>query len=849
MATADCMNSDEQKTRDELAEELRAARREISELKAHGGSEVQVASQEKIVTMFKDIDEAVYVVDPETYNILYLNDFAATIWGSGIGKKCYSALQGRDDPCPFCTNEHILGENLGKTHTWEFQNRVNRRWYRCIDRAIRWGDGRDVRFEIAFDISDQKEIENKLSEVKQLQSTILDNAGDMIFLIEADGTTVYLNTAAKEYFDLDEASFGLIPFNFFWCGESNDKVDRELRRVVEERRGAVVDAACDEHYYEMSLVPVVRNDIVALVVCSARNITNHVQTEQELARHRLHLEDLIRERTSELEKANSKLTFEIAERNAAEEALQEEKEKAEAASCAKSEFLANITHELRTPLNGVIGMSSMLLDTELDSSQRKYAETVVNSANGLLTIINEILDFSEMEAGQLELEALDFDLHTMLDEAHKLFASQAQDKGLVYTCTVDPKVPLLLRGDPGRLRQILVNLVDNAIKFTSMGEVSISISAVMENDSHAILSFEVADTGIGIPAEKQQGLFQAFTQADTSTTRRFGGAGLGLAISSQLVSLMGGEINVQSVEGSGSKFWFTTLLGKQSLKRAETEECYMALEGIRILAVESHDKSREVLAAALDSWGCRHNEVEHGKDALHVLREAVQYDDPFEIAIVSMQLAEMNGEELGMLIKNDLTICQTDVVLTTSAGQRGDRKRLEKHGFSAYLRKPIRKVDLHDCLAMLLGRKSRVSEVEDRLLTRYSITEERKRQLRVLVAEDNVVNQRVALKALERLGYRADAVANGAEAVAALAAIPYEMVLMDCQMPEMDGFTASKRIRDAKSDVCNHDIPIIAMTANVHDGDPERCLEAGMNDYVLKPVAPSTLKDIIDKWC
>ncbi len=673
--------------------------------------------------------------------------------------------------------------------------------------------------------------ETRLAGEKEQTRLIVDNALDAIVSINAKGLITGWNPTAEKIFGWsNQEATGQLLANLIIPPVYREGHKKGLQRFLQTGQGNIfkkrmelpaLHRAGHEFPIELYIIPLFRDGKFTFSAF-LRDITERKKAEERA-----------QQAAKDLKQKNQELAI------ARDEALH--------AAKLKSEFLATMSHEIRTPMNGILGFTGILLDSTLTAHQRESAETVRTSAHALLAILNDILDFSKIESGKMTLEPLDFDLRLCLEDVLELLGATASVKGIELVGIVAAGIPSLLHGDSGRIRQILTNLVGNAIKFTEQGEVSVKVHIQQQVEEDVWVRFDILDSGIGIPLEAQASLFLPFHQADNSTTRRFGGTGLGLAICKQLVELMEGSIGIEPTYTKGSHFWFTIKLQQAHHPVAPQSTIKTDLQGMELVCIDDHATNQQLIAHHAQEWGMPYRGFRDGLKALQTLRETQHVSSSVQVVLVDGHLPGHDGFTIARAIKSDPQLAHLHIVLMTSTGERGDASTAHNSGIAAYLTKPIRKEQLFLCLATLLGRSEDANATTTSLITSHSLKEsERHKAIRILVVDDYAINQKLAIHILEQQGHRVDVAANGKEAVVAWQRVPYDLIFMDCHMPEMDGYVATQEIRQLEDS--SHHTPIIAMTANAMKGDEEKCLEAGMDDYITKPIHTEHIRNLLQKW-
>ncbi|HPF99391.1 MAG TPA: response regulator [Kiritimatiellia bacterium] len=775
------------------------------------------ASEDRYKAVMDNVATGVAVISPKM-EVLSLNR-QMQAWFPDLDARqkpiCFRAFNNppRSDLCSYCPTRKTLQDGLVHESVTDTPVGGQIRNYRVVSSALRDKDGNiTAAIEMVEDITIQRQMENMLRETREMFWQMLDSIQDMVACRDAGGI-IWANTAYRQFHgqaavkDLAPRAAGRADGG--GCSAEELEVLRTGMRRDIPMEGLVRHDGVERTFHTIQSAVFDQQGAARMVVSVSRDIT---------------------------------------ERELAAEELRRAKNAAESAAVTKSAFLANMSHEIRTPMNGVLGMTHLMLDTKLTRQQREFAEAIRSSAEALLTVINDILDFSKIEAGKLVLESTDLDLRELVENTLQPLAAQAAAKGVELAVSIQPGLVTQLRGDPDRLRQVLINLAGNAVKFTEKGEVVVDVSLQSDTAAASTMRFEVRDTGVGIDEETLKRLFQPFTQADSSTSRRYGGTGLGLAIARQLVEMMGGQIGVESEKGKGSTFWFVVPLQKQRGEPSEVASCPRELVGVRVLIVDDNATNRDILHHQVVAWRMRNGSAGNGPDALQLLRKAAAEKDPYPIAILDMQMPGMDGVTLARAIKADPAIEATRLVLLTSMGQALNAEMREELGFADCLIKPVKQSRLYDCLvSVLAGPGSDVQQHEERV--ELEPLNEPVQNARILIAEDNLINQKLALNQLEKLGCRADTAASGTEVLRILETHCYDIILMDCQMPELDGYETTHRIRKTEKDVgVPARLHIIAVTAHALQGDREKCLEAGMDDYLSKPVMLEALHAALKRW-
>jgi PAS domain S-box-containing protein len=810
-------------------------------------------SEENYRAIFNAANDAIFIHDIETGDILDANYSMCEIFGytvQEVKRVNVEALSSGEPPYSQADAMQLIksvSQGEPQIVEWRTKHKSGRLFWAEVNlrRAVIGGNERILA--IVRDITERKRAREALQESRDHLDSILNGMYEGVTVIGTDYTILDTNQAfLRQHGRTREEVIGRACHEITHGSDvrcSGHGCPCPLESVLETEESVSL-----EHIHRGPHGQDIVVELYAFPLFDPNgNIDKVVQISHDVTERKL-AEQRILEAKEAAEQANRELAITNRRLEQAIDGANKMAIAAQAANVAKSEFLANMSHEIRTPLNGIVGMASLALDTDLNDEQHDYLETAKQCADSLLVLINDILDFSKVEAGKLELESIDFELHTTLEGAAEVLAPRASEKGLELALHVKDGVPGWVRGDPGRLRQVLVNLSSNAVKFTERGEVVIRAELEEQDHDKAVVRFSVSDTGIGIPKEKHNVIFETFRQADGSTSRKYGGTGLGLAISKQLVELMGGRIWLESQPGKGSTFYFTVPFECQPERPPVHRVSYDDIRDMLVLIVDDNRTARTVLREMLAPWGCRTLEACSGTEALKLLRERAEPGaDKVRLALLDDELPDTDGFELARMIRQEESLRDVRLIMVTSVGARGDAARAQAAGISAYLTKPIKRSDLFDTIVTVLGCDAGETQEEECFVTRHSLAEDRKkRSAHILLAEDNPVNRKVAERMLTKAGYSVDLANNGLEVLQALEqGVQYHAVLMDVQMPEMDGFEATAAIR---KDERWRGVPIIAITAHAMKGNEQRCINAGMDDYIAKPIEPEKLVSTIEKW-
>ncbi len=684
-----------------------------------------------------------------------------------------------------------------------------------------------------FTYSSKNNIEQKQESTKEDYTEfkkLVENLNEVVFVLDENGLLNYISPVVEDCFGYKPQEIIGKKFPDLFCFEDQSFLKDLFKKVSEEKSMTseyrISNKNDETHWIQISCRASFESSKMKSIYGTMIDITEDKKNKLEVEKTKKAFEASNENLKNAINKAN-KMAYQ-----------------ANIASQAKNQFIANISHELRTPLNGILGMVEILLDSTLDNEQKECAEIARESAENLFLIIKNLLDFSKIESGKLNLDKIDFDLRILVNDVMNVLGMQAEKKGLSLGYSIDTEVPSLLHGDPGRLRQIFMHIIGNGIKFTEMGSVDVEVKLDYENPTHTSILIKVKDTGIGVSEEEKKLLFKSFSQVDESFTRKYGGVGLGLVISKQLAELMGGNIGVKSEKGKGSTFWISAVFEKQKAILPQDEVLLNEFNNQNILCISKRSTDRFILRKHLLSFGCSVEAVDYDEDAIEKLYAAKENKKPYSIVIIDSDVIQEEGEELGKKIKNDKEFNNTILILLTSIGRRGDVKRLKKIGFSAYLTKPVNKKMLYNCLNSVIHTIGNTRS--DKIVTKHSLIEEQKQRIRILLAEDHVINQKVVLRILNKYGYKVDIAENGKEALKLFIKNNYNLILMDVQMPGMDGYQTTREIRKIKSESGSY-TPVLALTAYSSEEDRKRCMEAGMDNYISKPIQPKEFMMLIEK--